>query len=362
MADAVGNKAAKDYHIGTPTPDQGFFAKGLGHTDWGMKNRISRLFSPETGNTVMLAFDHGYIMGSTAGLERLDVSIAPLCEYADVLMGTRGAIRSCIPPTTGKAVCLRATHDSSVLFEDMSQGSGLALDMEDALRMNAAALAIQCFVGGAGERDSLEALCRAADAGYKYGVPILGVTAVGKEMARTTQYFLLATRILAELGASAVKTYYCEDFEKVASAIEYRRKHGRNFSIIAVAEGAVSSTDAVLSEEERRRIKESSKHSTISYRIAAELESMTGQETRVTVPGHYQRGGPPCPYDRVLATQFGTAAARLIMEKKYGTMVGIQEGRIVDVPLADAASRTKFLPTDHPLIQTARDVGIFFGD
>ena len=195
MADAVGNKAAKDYHIGTPTPDQGFFAKGLGHTDWGMKNRISRLFSPETGNTVMLAFDHGYIMGSTAGLERLDVSIAPLCEYADVLMGTRGAIRSCIPPTTGKAVCLRATHDSSVLFEDMSQGSGLALDMEDALRMNAAALAIQCFVGGAGERDSLEALCRAADAGYKYGVPILGVTAVGKEMARTTQYFLLATRM-----------------------------------------------------------------------------------------------------------------------------------------------------------------------
>ena len=89
---------------------------------------------------------------------------------------------------------------------------------------------------------------------------------------------------------------------------------------------------------------------------------MTGQETRVTVPGHYQRGGPPCPYDRVLATQFGTAAARLIMQKKYGTMVGIQEGRIVDVPLEDAASRTKFLPTDHPLIQTARDVGIFFGD
>ena len=132
------------------------------------------------------------------------------------------------------------------------------------------------------------------------------------------------------------------DIEKVAAAIEYRRKRGRNFSIIAVAEGAVSSTDAVLSEEERRRVKEASRHS--------------------TVPGHYQRGGPPCPYDRVLATQFGTAAARLIMQKKYGTMVGIQEGRIVDVPLEDAASRTKFLPTDHPLIQTARDVGIFFGD
>ena len=152
------------------------------------------------------------------------------------------------------------------------------------------------------------------------------------------------------------------NIEKIAQAIEARRRQGRNFTIIAVAEGAVSDTDAVLSEEERRRVKEQSRHSTISYRIASELEELTGQETRVTVPGHYQRGGPPCPYDRVLATQFGTAAARLIMDKQHSTMVGIREGRIVSVPLADAASRTKFLPTDHPLIQTARDVGIRFGD
>ena len=152
------------------------------------------------------------------------------------------------------------------------------------------------------------------------------------------------------------------NIEKIAEALEERRRSGRNFSIIAVAEGAVSDTDAVLSEEERRRAREESRHSTISYRIASELEEMTGQETRVTVPGHYQRGGPPCPYDRVLATQFGTAAARLIMEKKYSTMVGIRDGRIVSVPLDDAASRTKFLPTDHPLIQVARDVGIRFGD
>ncbi len=218
MADAIGNKAAKDYHLDVAAPDQGFFAKGLGNTDWGMKNRLSRIFSPKSGNTVMLAFDHGYIMGSTAGLERLDVSIAPLCEYADVLMGTRGALRSCIPPTLNKAVCLRATHDSSVLFEDMSRGCGLGVDMEDALRMNASALAIQCFVGGAGEKDSLEVLCRAADAGYRYGVPVMGVTAVGKEMERTPKYFLLATRILAELGASMVKTYFCEDFENVVAA------------------------------------------------------------------------------------------------------------------------------------------------
>ena len=150
--------------------------------------------------------------------------------------------------------------------------------------------------------------------------------------------------------------------EAVAAAVEQRYRHGKHFSIIAVAEGAVSATDAVLSEEERRLVKEQSKHSTISYRIASELEALTGQETRVTVPGHYQRGGPPCPYDRVLASQFGTAAAMLIREKRYGQMVGIQKGEIVAVPLEDAASRTKFLPKDHPLIQTARDVEIYFGD
>lgn len=218
MADAQGNKAARDYGLGRPADRGGFFVKGLNNTDWGMKNRLSRLFSPASGHTVMLAFDHGYIMGPTAGLERLDITIAPLAEYADVLMATRGAIRSCIPPTVNKPLCLRATHDASVLFDDMSTGSGSGLDIEEALRMNAAAIAIQCFVGGAGERDSLETLCRAVDQGNRYGLPVLGVTAVGKEMARTTQYFLLAARLLAELGASIVKTYYCDDFEKVAAA------------------------------------------------------------------------------------------------------------------------------------------------
>ncbi len=218
MADAIGNKDAKNYYLDQPVQESGFFAKGLGNTDWGMKNRLSRLFNPESGNTIMLAFDHGYIMGPTAGLERLDITIAPLCEYADVLMGTRGALRSCIPPTLNKAVCLRTTHDTSVFFDDMTTGCGLGCDMEDALRMNASALAIQCFVGGTGERESLETLCRAADAGYKYGVPVLGVTAVGKEMARNARYFSTASRILAELGASIVKTYYCDEFEKVAAS------------------------------------------------------------------------------------------------------------------------------------------------
>ena len=152
------------------------------------------------------------------------------------------------------------------------------------------------------------------------------------------------------------------DVQRIAAGVEARRKAGRNFTIIAVAEGALPKTAADMTEEERRKMKEADSHVPVSYRLAAELEAITGQETRVTIPGHYQRGGPPCPYDRVLATQFGAAAAALIRQKKYGYMVGMRNGEIISVPLADAASRTKFLPVDHPLIQTARDVGIFFGD
>lgn len=218
MADAIGNRDAHEYYLDTPVKSEAFFAKGLSNTDWRMKNRLSHLFNPKSGNSVMLAFDHGYIMGATAGLERLDVTIAPLTEYADVLMGTRGAIRSCIPPTSHKAVCLRATYDSSVLYDDMSVGNGLGMDVEDAVRMNVSAMAIQTFIGAPGEKDSLESLCRAVDVGNRYGVPVLGVTAVGKQMERTPQFFGLATRILAELGASVVKTYYCENFEKVVAA------------------------------------------------------------------------------------------------------------------------------------------------
>ena len=152
------------------------------------------------------------------------------------------------------------------------------------------------------------------------------------------------------------------DIRKVAECLEERRKGGRAFSIVACAEGAVSVDDAVLDEETSRKKKESSVYPTVSYAIAAQLESLTGQETRVTVPGHYQRGGPPCPYDRVLATQFGAKAAELIINREYNRMVAIQKGEITSIPLDDAASKTKFLPPDHPLIQTARDIGISFGD
>lgn len=153
------------------------------------------------------------------------------------------------------------------------------------------------------------------------------------------------------------------ELDKIVEGIEHRKKFGRYYSILAVAEGAVSVTDKKLSENERRKLTEEMGHSTISYRLASELKAATGQSTRVTVPGHFQRGGPPSPYDRVLATRFGVAAARLIRDKQYGHMVAIQDGVIVPVPLDEAASRTKFLDVNNnTLIETARDIGIFFGD
>jgi len=216
MADKDGNKSAKDYGIGIPAPAQTFHVKGLGHKDWGMQTRLAHIFQDD-GRTIMLAFDHGYIMGPTAGLERLDLVIPPLMQYADCLMATRGALRTCIPPNCHKAIALRCTADTSVLKEDMSQGI-VGVDMEDAIRMNADAMAIQCFVGESGEIGSLQNLSQAVNLGERYGIPVLGVTAVGKEMERTPKYFGLASRLLAELGAHIIKTYYCEDFEKVTSA------------------------------------------------------------------------------------------------------------------------------------------------
>ena len=218
MADNIGNKAAHDYHLDVPAAQEGFYVKGAAHCGWGMKARLARMFDPKSGNTVMLAFDHGYIMGPTAGLERIDLVIPPLIPYVNVLMGTRGMFQSCISPAAQVGRCLRVTYDSTVLYDDMSNGGGFASDMENALRMNADCVAVQTFIGSPGESRSLELLCRTADAGARYGVPTLGVVAVGKEMERTEKFFLLATRVLAENGANIVKSYYCEGFERVAAA------------------------------------------------------------------------------------------------------------------------------------------------
>ena len=218
MADNVGNKAAHNYHLDVPASQEGFYIKGAAHCGWGMQARLARMFDPKSGNTVMLAFDHGYIMGPTAGLERVDLVIPPLIPYVNVLMGTRGVFQSCLSPAAQVGRCLRLTYDSTVLYDDMSNGGGFAGDMETALRMDADCVAVQTFIGSPGESRSLELLCRAADAGARYGVPTLGVVAVGKEMERTEKFFLLATRVLAENGANIVKSYYCEGFERVAAA------------------------------------------------------------------------------------------------------------------------------------------------
>lgn len=219
MADKDGNPLEdKNFQIKTPFAQQGsFFVKGANNLDWGMKDRLARIFNPKTGRTVMLAFDHGYIMGPTSGLERLDLVVPELAEVVDCLMGTRGAIRACVPPTFNKGIALRCSAGSSILDDDMSHEI-IGVDIKDAIRMNASCMAIQTFIGTPGQKSSIENLCKTVDAGNEYGIPTLGVVAVGKQMERTTRFFLLATRMLAEFGAQLIKTYYCEEFEKVAAA------------------------------------------------------------------------------------------------------------------------------------------------
>ena len=216
MADLDGVKENKEFHTGIPQQTAGFFLKGSSHYDWGLKNRLARIFDPQSGNTVMLAFDHGYFQGPTTGLERIDLSIVPLIPWADTLMLTRGVLRSLIPPASHSSIVLRASGGPSVLKELSNEE--IAVDIEDAVRLNASALAVQVFVGGDFETQSIHNMTRLVDAGMRYGIPTLAVTAVGKDMVRDAKYFRLATRICAELGAHYVKTYYVEEgFETVTS-------------------------------------------------------------------------------------------------------------------------------------------------
>ncbi len=196
---------------------EAFPIKGCGALDWGMQSRLARIFRPSTRRTVMLAIDHGYFQGPTTGLERVDLSIVPLLPYADALMTTRGMVRSTIPPASGTPIVLRASGGPSVLRELSNEQ--IAVGMEDAVRINACAVAVQVFIGGEYETQLVRNMTRLVDAGQRYGIPVLAVTAVGKELTRDARYLRLATRICAELGAHFVKTYYCEpDFDTVAAA------------------------------------------------------------------------------------------------------------------------------------------------
>jgi putative autoinducer-2 (AI-2) aldolase len=184
--------------------------------DWGLSNRMHRILKPQTGRTVMLAVDHGYFLGPTRGLEQPDRTIAPLLPYADSLMLTRGVLRNCVPQTTDVPVVLRISGGTSILRELSHEGLTVAVD--DAIRLNAAAITMSVFVGSEGERTTLLNLAKVCDVGQKYGIPVLAVTAVGKDMVRDQRYLGLACRIAAEIGAHMVKTYYCEGFEEIAAA------------------------------------------------------------------------------------------------------------------------------------------------
>ena len=217
MPDIDDVQDGKQYHVGVPMEAKAFFLKGSNSLDWGIKNRLARIFSPTTGRTVMLAVDHGYFQGPTTCLERIDLNVVPLVPYADALMITRGALRTSIPPEMQKPVVLRCSGGQSMLKELSNEL--VAVDIQDALRLNAAAMAVQVYIGGEHEHQSVGNLVKVVDAGNQYGIATLAVTGVGKELVRDSRYLGLATRICAEMGAHFVKTYYCESgFSRVAAA------------------------------------------------------------------------------------------------------------------------------------------------
>jgi len=217
VADTDDIRETKNYYLDIPARQEPFFLKGSGALDWGMQNRLARIFRRESGRTVMLAIDHGYFQGPTTGLERVDVNIVPLLPYTDALMLTRGVLRTTIPSSYPRGVVLRASGGPSILKELSNEQ--LAVDIEDAIRLGVSALAVQVYIGGEFETQSVHNMTRLVDLGNRYGIPVLGVTAVGKNLVRDARYLGLACRICAELGAHVVKTYYCpEGFETVTAS------------------------------------------------------------------------------------------------------------------------------------------------
>jgi putative autoinducer-2 (AI-2) aldolase len=192
--------------------------RGVTAMDWGMKNRMARIINPRTGRAVMVAFDHGYFLGPTHRLEVPRETITPLLPYADTIMLTRGVLRSSVDPESCANVVLRVSGGSSIVGADLSD-EGLTTSFRDAIRLNVAGVGISVFVGSEHEKQTLLNLAALVDQGEEYGVPVLGITAVGKELEkRDARYLALCCRICAELGTHIVKTYYCEDFEKVTAS------------------------------------------------------------------------------------------------------------------------------------------------
>lgn len=207
------SKAAKNSNSPSVN-EKPFFLKGSQSLDWGMQNRLSRIFSHKSGRTVMLPFDHGYVMGPTSGLERIDLSVVPLIDYADSIMCTRGALRSSIPPIFRKPVCLRFSAGSTLEKEFNDEA---LLDIEEAIRLNVSALAVTVNLGEPAEGAAVKNLIRTVDLGYKYGIPTM-VTAQGKQV-KDAKHIAFSARVCAENGANIIKTYYPpKDFEKVVNS------------------------------------------------------------------------------------------------------------------------------------------------
>ena len=185
---------------------------------WGIRNRLDRILpglSDGTGS-VMFAIDHGYFMGPTTGLENPQETVLPLLPYADSLMLTRGILQYCIPKRTNMPVVLRVSSGNSILNDDLSNEE-LCVSIEDAIRLNASAAAFSIYVGAEHEHQSIVEFSKLVNEAHRYGIPVLAVTAVGKEMDRDLRYLSLASRMAVELGADIVKTYYCDDFDKLVN-------------------------------------------------------------------------------------------------------------------------------------------------
>jgi 3-hydroxy-5-phosphonooxypentane-2,4-dione thiolase len=183
--------------------------------DWGMANRLSRIIQKD-GHTLVVPVDHGYFQGPTTNLEKPRQTIEPLLPYSDALFITRGVLRSCVDPEKARPIILRVSGGTSMVGKDLAN-EGITTSMEEAIRLNVSAVGISVFVGTDYEKESLLNLAKLADEGERYGIPVMAVTAVGKELdKRDARYLALASRIAAELGARVVKTYWCENFEKVA--------------------------------------------------------------------------------------------------------------------------------------------------
>lgn len=186
--------------------------------DWGMKNRMSRIFKPETGKTVMVAIDHGYFLGPISKLENPKKTIEPLIPYADAIMLTRGVLRNCVNPDFNVPIVLRVSGGNSIVGNELSNEE-IVTSVREAIKLNVSAVAFSIYVGAEYEHQTLVCLSKLIDECEDYGIPVLAVTAVGKELEkRDARYLSLACRIAAELGARFIKTYYCEDFERVVES------------------------------------------------------------------------------------------------------------------------------------------------